>query len=623
MKTDAGFIGPNPAELKKLIASLYYTLSNYSLKEQAGRYELKGIDKILGTCIFIASFLWFYFPAEYVLIANRDLSLFIITPGYLLSFLDHPGGFIEYIGSFLSQFLRFRLAGALVLSAIVSSGYLAVGALLARISVRRELYIIGVVTPVLLLGMHNYYPHQISYSLGFILAIVLAASAPVERIRRIIFLALAAPLFYFISGGYVWFFCGLVFAEDILRKRKTDLPALLLTTVYPAMVIILGARLLYLDSLKKLLVMQLPFGQAYGVSPWPFLFAAWVFLLMILSSLPDPGQRLPPLWRIVSGSTLCILATVLVLHFSFSRKNAEFFTIEKLAIEEDWDGLLEYAAQHPSRNLFGSFYTNLALVNKGRLCSALFQYPQYFGRRGLCFEWEAKGEILRRGSDFFWMVHFVNEAHHWAYESMIIDGFTRRNLRRLIQTELVRGNDRLAEKYIYLLRKALFHRKMADHYSQFLYKPEALGNDPEFRSRMESGMKHDFFSEGLDLEKNLKLLLATNPSNSVACDYLMALFLLEKKVDEIAAFLPDYLRAKEGKLPLLLEESLLVYKISHKEDKLSHIGLSNSTVRRFDEYTRILRQYRNPDEAARMLYPAYHNTFWFYLNFSSQPNNQE
>ena len=593
------------------------------MKQQPGKYELRGIEKILGACIFLASFLWFYFPAEYVLIANRDLSLFIITPAYLLSFLDHPGGFIEYIGSFLSQFLRFRFVGALVLGVIITSGYFALGNLIKRISARRELYIIGVVAPVLLLGMHNYYPHQISNSLGFILAIALAAFAPEERIRRIVFLAFAIPLFYFLSGGYVWFFCGLVFVEGILNRRKTDLPALLLVIVYPAIVISCGAMLLYLDPLKELLTMQLPFGQDYGVSPWSSLFMAWVFLLMMLSRLTDPLQKLPPVWRIVSASTLCVLASVLVLHFSFNRKNAKFFTIEKLAIEEDWDGLLEYTAQHPSRNLFGSYYTNLALVNKGKLCSALFQYPQSFGRRGLCFEWEAKGEILRRGSDFFWAVHFVNEAHHWAFESMIIDGFTRRNLRRLIQTELVRGNDQLAEKYIHLLERALFHKKMADHYSKFLYKPEALENDPEFRSRKESGMKHDFFSEGLDVEKNLKFLLANNPSNLVACDYLMAIFLLEKRVDEIADFLPDYLRENNGMMPVLLDESLLVYKISHQEDTLSNIGVSNPTIRRFEEYTRILRQYRNPDEAARMLYPAYHNTFWFYLNFTSLPKNQE
>jgi Family of unknown function (DUF6057) len=590
---------------------------------QSAIYKRKGPGKILCAFVFIASFLWFYFPAEYVLIANQDRSLFLINTGYLLSFLDRPGGFMEYLGSFLSQFLRFRLAGALVLSGLICSVYIAVGHLLKRISGRGGLQMIGLVTPLLLLGMHNYYPHQISHSLGFVFAIVLAVLVPGGKGWRSLFLVIAVPLYYFISGGYVWFFCGLVLAEGLMNRRKEDLTTLLLTTVYPFFVIVCGALLLYLDPLLELLTIGLPVGQTYGVAPWPYLFTAWVVLLMIFSRIQGSGQRLQPVWRNPAESVLFLVAAILVLHFSFNRKNADFFTIEKLAIEEDWNGLLEYSAQHPSRNLFGSYYTNLALVNTGSLCSGLFQYPQAFGRRALCFEWEAKGEILRRGSDFFWTVFFVNEAHHWAFESMIIDGFTRRNLRRLIQTELVRGNMQLAEKYIRLLRKALFHKKMADHYAQFLNKPEVLENDPELGPRMKSGMKKDFFSEGLDLKKNLKSLLANKPSNAPACDYLMALLLLEKEVDEIAIFLPDYLLAKGGKMPVLLDESLLVYKISHKEDLVPDIRVSSSTLRRFDEYTRILRQYRNPDDAARMLYPAYRSSFWFYLNFTPLTNYQE
>jgi hypothetical protein len=341
---------------------------------------------------------------------------------------------------------------------------------------------------------------------------------------------------------------------------------------------------------------------------------------MVLVRAPVRISWLKAPWIHITQITACVLALILVLQISYNRSNVEFFHIEKLAVNHEWEGLLEYTAENPSRDLFGSFYTNLALANTGRLCSGLFQYPQSFGRRGLCFNWDAKSEILRRGSDFFWTVCFVNEAHHWAFESMIVDGFTQRNLSRLIQAELVRGNHKVAEKYIDLLASAMFQKKVALHYARFLYDSEAIENDPELGPRLNAHMKEDFFSEGMDLEINLRSLIANEPSNLVAHDYLMALLLLEKRVNQVREALPGYLRASSGILPALLDECLLVYQITHAEEDISPLHVSSSAIQRFESYTRVLREYRDQNEAARILYPAYGYSFWFYLNFVSLPN---
>ena len=563
--------------------------------------------------------LWFYYPGEYVMIANQDLTLFLKSPEYLLSFFDRPGGLLEYFGSFLSQFFRFRLAGAIMLSLVIVAGYYASQSLFKGISGKTAPIIAGALTSVLLMGMHNFYPHQLSHSLGLILAIALAAKTPSTQMRRRGFLAMTIPLVYVLSGGFVWFFCALVLAGNLAGKGKTDLSSVLLTILYPG-IIVFAASFLYLYPLNELMTAQLPLGQEYGSSLWPILFSAWIFLMILLLSVPVGGRKLNRPWKMGLEIAACLIGTVLILHFSFKRKNAEFFAIEKLAIQEDWDGLLSYASLHPSTNLFGSFYTNLALANKGLLCEALFQYPQGFGRRGLCFGWEEKEEILRRGSDFFWTILFVNEAHHWAFESLIIEGFTQRNLKRLIQTELVRENFKVAEKYIAQLGGALFQKKLAKHYASFLYKPEVMKKDPELGPRLNTSMPQDFFAEGADLEKNLRSVLANQSSNPVALDYLMALYLLEKEVDKIPPFLPAYLETHGGSLPTLLDESLLVYQITHRDDPLTNLKVSPATLRRFEEYTSVLRQYRNPEEAARMLYPTYKHSFWFHLNFNTLAN---
>jgi len=593
------------------------------LKPQFHTYK-PFITRVLpGVLLFLISFLWFYFPGEYVLIANRDLALFHFSPEALASILDQPGGLLEYAGNFLNQFLRFRFAGALVLAIVITTGYFIMMGLAALIFHKKDIYIPGILTSVLLLGMHNYYPHQIAHSLGFILAIALLISLHTLKKRKFLFLALAVPIFYLVAGGFVWMFSLLVIVLELAGGRKAGILSLLLVSLYPAFLVAACAALVYLDPFKELALRPLPFGADYGLSPWPGIFVAWLIICMVLVQLPIRIPGLKALWMHIIQGTAGLLAMVLVLHFSYNRKNGEFFQIEQMAVEQEWDKLLEYTTEHPSRNLFGSFYTNLALANTGQLCSGLFQYPQSFGRRGLCFNWEAKSEILRRGSDFFWTVHFVNEAHHWAFESMIVDGFTRRNLSRLIQAELVRGNYKVAEKYIDLLGSAMFQKNLANHYAVFLNDPGAMESDPELGPRLKTHMKKDFFSEGMDLEINLRSLLANEPMNLRAYDYLIALLLLEKEVNQVREALPAYLRASGGKLPALLDECLLVYQITHPEEDISPLKVSAAAIQRFEAYTRVLREYRDQNTAARVLHPSYGNSFWFYLNFVSLPNQQQ
>lgn len=581
----------------------------------------KNIEKYYGAAVFVFSFFWFYYPGEYVLIANQDNKMFFASLEHFLSFLDRPGGVLEYLGHFLTQFLRFRLAGAIILSGIVTSAYFTTNGLIKRASGKKEMLIIAMITPLLLVGMHNYYPHQIHHSLGFIIAIAMAAVSPEVQAKRRVFYAITIPAMYFMCGGYLWFYCVLVLAAYFTGKKKLEFEIILLTLLYPALLVIISAKFIYLHPIKQLFFSPLPIEQSYPIAQLPYIFVVWVILLIIFTRLKLEWKLLKSGWRFIPETIFLLPGIFLILNFTYNKKNDEFFSIEKLAVKEDWDGLLDYVDRHPSSNLFGTFYTNLTLVNKGMLCSSLFNYPQPFGTRGLCFEWEAKTEILKRGSDFFWAINFVNEAHHWAFESMIVEGFTQRNLKRLIQTELVRGNYIVAQKYTSLLERTLFDRKIAYHYNQFIDNPEAIRKDGELGSRLNTTFNSDFFTDGIDLEKNLKSVIANDPVNRPAFEYLMALLMLEKQVDEIASFLPDYMNLTDGNLPRLLEESLLVYNLLHREEILQDIQVSQNTISRFENYFNILRQSRDQNEAARTLYPAYKNSFWFHMNFTTIPTH--
>ena len=579
--------------------------------------DLRYFRKFSGVAVFVFSFLWFYYPAEYVLIANQDNSLFITSFRYFNSFLDHPGGIIEYTGIFLSQFLRFRFIGAIIISGLVTLSYFAVCCMSFRVSDNKQIYIIGILTPILLMGMHNHYPHQVFHSVGFIIVMFAALLLPENKVKKRIFLTLSLPVIYFICGGYIWLFATVILTEHYVRYKKTDIKLIALVFGYSIVLIVLSAKFVFLYPVKELFIRPFPYEQKYGIKLLQYIFVLWVIFLPWLMEVLNKWKFLKTKLGFLPVTAISLLSAFLVLNFTYKKKNNEFFRIEKFAVKEEWDNLLKYADKHPSMNLFGSFYTNIALANKGLLCSRLFNYPQPFGKRGLCFEWAAKEMILKRGSDFFWTINFVNEAHHWAFESLVIEGFTARNLKRLVQTELVRGNYKVAEKYIDVLDCTLFDKNIADHYRKFLNNRDAIEKDPELGPRMNINIDSDFFAEGIDLEKNLRPLLENDLSNQPAFDYLMSLLLLDKQVDEIAKLLPSYLELNNGKMPVLLDESLLIFKGIHKINDLQDILVSQNTRLRFNNYITIFRSYKDQEEAARALYPSYKNSFWFYMNFSS------
>lgn len=580
--------------------------------------------KFAGATLFVFTFFWFYFPGEYVLIANQDHKLFFTTLDHFLSFADHPGGILEYLGNFFTQFYRFRVAGALILAAIVTAGFYATAGLIRKNSGEWGKLILPLMASVLLIGMHNHYPHQIHYSLGLVSVIALVRTVPEDPLKRRIYSAIAIPVIYYISGGYVWFYGALVIARFFALDRKKSVEIILLNLVYPAVLIGLGAGFVYIDPLKILVFSPLPSGQSYPVPQLPLIFMVYVVMTVIFVRVSN-GQKFPgslwkrvrSFWRIAFIIIPVIAGIFLIMIVTFNKRNKEFFTLEKLAVQEDWDELLNYADQHPSTNLFGTFYTNLALAKKGMLCTSLFNYPQVFGTDGLCFRWDSKAEILKRGSDFFWAVHFVNEAQHWSFESMVVEGFTRRNLKRLIQTELTRGNYIVARKYIRLLQKTLFDRGIASYYLQFIDQPVTIQRDNELGPVAAATINHDFFAEGADLEKNLRKLVWNDPLNRMAFEYLMALLMLEKKVNDIISLVPDYISLNNGVLPRLLQECLLVDRLLNPEIRAPDISLDQNTIAEFNSYLQILRHSADQNDAARRLFPVYGNTFWFYMNFAN------
>ena len=182
---------------------------------------------------------------------------------------------------------------------------------------------------------------------------------------------------------------------------------------------------------------------------------------------------------------------------------------------QDWDGVIKTQETCQLSNLIAEYYYNLALAEKGLLCERMFFGRQDFRTRSLIIPWDSQAGInnIFRGVYFFYAIGMINEAHRWAFESMVMQGYRPENIKLLIKTNLINGHYKIAEKYINVLKKTWHYRKWAEKYESMLNNPESIKSNPELGEKIRIRPVADFSIRIKNPQTNIPALLMSNPDN--------------------------------------------------------------------------------------------------------------
>ena len=185
--------------------------------------------------------------------------------------------------------------------------------------------------------------------------------------------------------------------------------------------------------------------------------------------------------------------------------------------QQDWDGVLSYAAGHKLNSPLSNNAVNLALLMKGRLGEDLFLYFQSGPRSLINFE------ERKISSEILFRLGFVNEAQHQAFEDMAGNPSRKRgvyHITRLLRFHSVdEGNAELCRRYAATLGRTLFYR----HF------------DPSSDVEAQMEPAEDFFFNFNDFQSMLEVLSSQRPDNGRVREYLAASYLLRKDMKPFAA----------------------------------------------------------------------------------------
>jgi hypothetical protein len=411
-------------------------------------------------------------------------------------------------------------------------------------------------------------------------------------------------------GLYIMY--SLIYDKGILRYQ---LPAFLIAIF--VLTFMVFKEVLFLQPADRLLKYPLLLVDLTKIPVFLYLLCAYIILFPIL--VKGLGSFKVNRKYSVFIPLIIILTvfpgTVYFLKKHYDHDRAYLMQLEKSVFNKNWDAIIKQYESSPTVNKIGQYYYNLALSEEGKLCDRLFFGCQDFGAKSLILPRDLKH--INRSVYFYYTIGLISEAHHLAYESMVVYGYRPENIKLLIKTELINGNHKIAERYINILKKTLHYRSWARKYEKMLYDPAMINSDPELGEKIRLLPKRDFFVRPNDVQ-NIELLLMGNPDNKKAFEYKIARLLLEKDFKAVVYQVKKMKDMSYNYIPRHIEEAILVFiNLNLELPYLGELSINPETELHFKQYKATFDLNNNGNKLwlDKEMKKAWGNTYWYYLHF--------
>lgn len=460
----------------------------------------------------------------YILSYREQQQLFLFDWSYISDTLFQAGGASTLTGRFLVQFF-YSPAAAVVLTLLCLAG-------IAWLHRRQQPLIVAPLL-FLLASLADYHLHF------DVVAACLFASGGLaiwERSRHRIIAGVIIPIVLFLlAGSGAFLFSVSALALSLGRGRWEG-------TVPVAVSLLTGAVALSLNVIPT-------FGHAispvffYDVSSsmpgFHLLFWVLIPVAVLLSTLSV--SFLEKRTALVASGLLVLVAVPFAWSvFAKQGKGGAFniYKYEFYGVRGEWDKLEKVTKDRLIYPVTANWHY-LAKSYKGTLLKDLMK-NRHNREYDLIFIPEDKNTysvlphvLFRMGN----MAAAQNVSYNLLFASC---GCNPSMLKMQTDIELMRGNYKVAEKYISMLERSLNYKKWAKERSGFLNDDSAVEADAELsRGRMDFPEVQGFTTPLYPMHA-IYAILRTNPSDNVAMEYGLAYLLLAKDIVNVAGFVDEF-----------------------------------------------------------------------------------
>lgn len=564
---------------------------------------------------------WNYLQNSFQLFRySEELQLFRTDFMYFNSYINRSGGLVDYISSFLVQFYSNPLLGSAILSSIIVLIYFIILAFTQKIVPAYRVYILFFAIPFLLAA------GSLSVPLSFIISIFLSVfffyiyalfRGEIRFPVGIIFFV----LIYLLSGGGAFLFLALLLIDELMSKKNI---LYVIAIIAVSLLIPYLANNLYIENLKDSYLSYTPFSPGidnkFYLLAWIAIPVLYFITRLLFSGKPNyltKGNKI----ILIGCYSICIMAACGWFYVNMGNKDREL--ILKMAYEVEnanWDEVLRISKLSSLKKdaVLTAYFTNIALMEKGLMGSDLFKYNQT-GRSGIFLQWQSNSISPMYNGELYYRLGIIPEAEHSAYESLEASPkeHNSKMLRRLVYTNMLKGDSLIFNKYIQLFEKSPVYARWAknqrDNFNILKNNPNAkIGNLPKI-------LHTDDFFINYDLpEYNLIRILHNYPDNKKAYEYLVSALLVAKDINTFISSLDKYYNEMDYKgMPELFQEAILVYRSYNPQDTtvIGKYALDENIILKFNDYAEKSKSAVQQKDIDKLKF-LYGDTFWFYYQYT-------
>ena len=606
-------------------------------------------------CVLVFALLSWYF----LMMRNADVlymqqmrSLFNDTSVFFQQYNAVPAGFLQWAGCYFTQLFYYPALGSGVLILMWIAIFFLLKKAFLTSSTQHLIPLLLIPLVCLLvseidLGYWIYYHKNHGYcfsqTIGLLFASLLVClfrSATSIKIKfgTIIASLLGAVLLvglYYYIGVYAMAAAAALGIIMLLERRWTSGAFYVIAAIATPF---LFRHLSDTMRSEQFFTAGIPVFESGNITNTSLSIPFWIALLMLIlfPILNKVGERIK---NVKAANIISSLLLVAVTGFSFGVLEDADYDDENYHAEckayRDIDNMEWEDALYTIRQIQGTLtrqlivFKNIALFNTGNIGYCMYDYDN----KGMT---PTPSDSLivhmaNTASPIIYLHHgMTNYAYHYCMEIQVEYGFNITELKVMALSSIINGEKKLAQKYLNILSRTMFHKKWAEHYLPLARNPKEIGKYPELAKINEL---HSYMSNNIDSDEGVcenYIINYFSDTYTNASKYLQEMCLAYSVIsNNIQKFWRQYilyLQLHKGeKIPDLYQQAAYFYldmvPTSSPDPKAYNMQFDQKIIDRYNQFDQIsqslLKNGFSKESIARQTEAEFGDTFWWTYYFNN------
>ncbi|HZK03317.1 MAG TPA: DUF6057 family protein [Bacteroidaceae bacterium] len=619
-----------------------------------------------------------FFEHDQLLRVERESIFLFSRPFFDLCFAK-AGGFLTYAGCFLTQFLFIPWLGSLILVLLWA---LIVLVFKKVFNITTKWNILTLI-PVALLVAGN-------MSIGYLIFKLKTPGIFFTPTLGFLFMIMAIGLFKLIKNNWIrvayiaiWTFIGyaligfyalpgtLAMALINFRQHPTlnsrNIISVTVAIISIALSPFVWASIFQHSRVDNAYIAQLPsfpVGMAYFANWAPHILLI-IFTICMAALYKEQRDNTVKKYRVFAIKKIALIALIILGTWGFWLNDANFkaeIKMEQAVRTQNWEKVLEIhrktSAKFENRdtqaylkrtrllsgvnspdvrlkliadakdNFYAPtramvLYKNLALIKLRAAGNQAFTYKD--GGKAQKSP-ELIPLVIQCSKPILFSYGLLNFCYRWCMENSVEYGWSVDNMKYAAQSSLLSGNYDLADKYINLLKKTLFHKKWANNLKRYTNNPALITESDEYCDILDLVCDKNWLdNDQASLESYLlKYFTTYQPDNGSLLFYETAMLwaMYSQDINTFWRCFSNYINSVKNitqidKLPKHYQEAALLYgNLEHGVD-ISRMIFNKDVVESYTNFNRFaaLNPVPDIDELSYTYHKKFGKTFFYFYYF--------